>query len=216
MPRVQQPRSPLTGEVLTDETLALAAETHGISLPETSVGQMFSLGRQAHIKKQASLTKKADAEDELGEGSPVKEAASITVKYKGQEYKAKQGMNSDEWSFKVDGQEMGLILGEDEKVGSVIDEYGNEAGTARLVTASAYASKRRARSEKKAYGPVGPGKIKFNGEVYDTLPGDDEYEMWFTDNNGKKLHYDKFHGKVYDESNNPVGRGELISSGLSE
>lgn len=62
MPRVEQPRSPLTGELLSAETLEIAAMDHGINLAETSVGRMFDGGTEqlAAKKRQASLRKKAN------------------------------------------------------------------------------------------------------------------------------------------------------------
>lgn len=61
MPLFTFNRSRITGEVIDDTTLALAAETHGIKLSETSVGRMFQysedtgqFGRKEAAKKVAS------------------------------------------------------------------------------------------------------------------------------------------------------------------
>jgi len=64
MPKIDQPRSPITGEVLTSEALEIAAQDHGIELASTSVGRMFDMGAEklAAKKRQASLTRKAEGE----------------------------------------------------------------------------------------------------------------------------------------------------------
>jgi len=113
----------------------------------TYTKEQFSDRLRDGIVTKASMKRK--------DGATITAARKITIKYKGEEIEAKQGSNSDEWNFSYNGQKLGLILGEDEKAGGVVDEQGNEAGTARLISPSntseaakrtAYAAKRRARA----------------------------------------------------------------------
>lgn len=59
MPKEEIPRSPVTGEILTPDTLEISAIDHKIDIGQTSVGSMFNLGRKrmqtAQARRMASV-----------------------------------------------------------------------------------------------------------------------------------------------------------------